>query len=201
MGDSFMDELTPYQLSQIRDALSQAGSDQGAMLAGGLRLGGVEMQSGAGELSITGKVRRSEAISAGITRSTAQSINDITWTAISFDTTVWDTDSIYDFATYPTRLTVRTGGIYIITGFGQWASNGTGQRWMRIYLNGTNEIAKVSTIMTGTAYTHAHSVSIVYSLIQGDYVELSVYQNSGGALNMNSSSPTYLPTFSLARLV
>lgn len=133
---------------------------------------------------VTGVGRLSAAIAAGnrdlgarVRRSTNQTISNATMTAISFDTERWDTDTIWD-AGQPTRLTCKTAGAYLITGHVCWDNNTGGTyRLATIRLNGTTELARQAGVLS--AYGEA-SVSTIYKLAVNDYVELCVYQDSGG---------------------
>jgi hypothetical protein len=201
--DHFMDGLTPYQLSQIRDALGQAGSDQGVMSLGGLRLGGVEMQLGAGDMALSGIVRRSTAIGAGVTRNTPQSIPYGTWTPVSWLLSEWDTDAMFNLAGAPTRLTVNTGGVYSITGCVRWYANDAGERWLEIRVNGAIAICQVLYNVAGIDMEASQCVAMIYDFIQGDYVQLYVWQGSGAALDVDLSAgpPSWRPRLSMARVV
>lgn len=194
------EKQSPYHVSTIRDVLDQAGSDQGAMLLGGLRVGQVAPQLGAGDAEITGSVRRSVALSAGVQRGAALNIADATWTAIAFDVENWDTDGLADVAVSPTKLSIHTGGIYSIAGSFQWAANAVGQRLGMILLNGTIILAMVG-VQAPAALAPAHAISAAWSLNEGDYLELCAYQNSGAPLGLAVGLPAYGPSFCCARLV
>jgi hypothetical protein len=50
-----------------------------------------------------------------------------------------------------------------------------------------------------SGFRSSMEISTLYQLAIGDYVEVFVYQNSGGALSVNSLA-NYSPEFMLARL-
>ena len=124
-----------------------------------------------------------------VVRTTAQSIPDNSWTAISFDTirseekpatsSQWSSGS-------PTRLTCRLPGRYLIVASVRFAGNSTGGRGINIKVNGAWKMA-VLVPPPGTLETII-SISDIISLQTDDYVEVFVYQNSGAALNANATS-------------
>ena len=120
--------------------------------------------------------------------STAQTLTTGTWTAINLQSEVFDNvqsgDSpMHDNVTNNTRITIRTTGIYEVTGQVQFVVNSTAYRMARIVQNG-------STILTenhqGAVPTVSTSVGITAQwcpLTAGDYIELFGYQASGGNLD------------------
>src|SRR4029077_8017961 len=132
-------------------------------------------------------------------RTTAQSIANATPTAMAFDNERFDTDNIHDNVTNNSRLTCRTAGKYLITGFIPYGGNATGIRQCNIVLNGGGGI--YLSLSGQTALTAADncylSTSAIADLIVGDYVELQAYQSSGGAL-ATTATATLSPTFSMA---
>ena len=127
--------------------------------------------------------------------SATQSIPNTTVTALTFDTTIYDTNSFFDVLT-PTRLTCTLAGIYVITGAFRIDSNATGQRQIRITRNGADIIALENQLPVSTILTNI-GITTQYQLAVNDYVEISVFQNSGGALNINNVdvfSPIFMMT-------
>lgn len=118
------------------------------------------------------------------TRSTNQSTNNNTDTAISFTGVTFDTASYWS-AGSPTRLTVPSGGAgyYQITGACNWAYNSTGDRWLHIRYNGTTDIAAM-VVGHSNGFNSDMQATTVYHLAVGDYVEALGLQNSGVSLNL-----------------
>ena len=124
-----------------------------------------------------------------VVRTTAQSIPDNSWTAISFDTirseekpatsSQWSSGS-------PTHLTCRLPGRYLIVASVRFAGNATGSRGINIKVNGAWKMA-VLIPPPGTLETII-SVNDIIGLQTDDYVEVFVYQNSGVALNADATS-------------
>lgn len=137
---------------------------------------------------------------ARVYNSADQSIPNAEFTALAFNSERYDTDTIHDNSTNNTRLTCKTAGVYIIIGQVQFESNATGDRGVRIMLNGTNQLALVwqAAATTGNKYFIAQTL---FTLEVNDYVELFVYQSSGGALNSVKSVSGYgSPEFMMQRI-
>ena len=116
---------------------------------------------------------------------------------LTFNKERWDTDTIHDTSTNTGRLTCKTAGIYHIYASVAFASNATGYRYINIRLNGSTMIATLGHTEVAASNENM-SISTEYSLAVNDYVELVVYQNSGGALNViatPNSSPEFGMTF------
>lgn len=123
---------------------------------------------------------------ARVYNSVAISIATGTSTVLTFDSERYDNDAIHDTVTNSGRLTCKTAGRYSITGHVDWAANGTGHRVCSIRLNGTTNIA--SDGKPASAASTRHAVPALYSLAVNDYVELLVFQDTGGALNVNATA-------------
>lgn len=141
------------------------------------------------------------AIAARVTRTSAQSIPNATWTGISFSQATFDDRpsglSAHWSGGTPTRLTCRVAGVYIISGHISFSANSTGRRVVRIFRNDTTQIALSSVNATSTQLVHI-SLSALLKLSVGDYIELGAYQDSGGVLDI--AYDTYSPVLSFARI-
>lgn len=125
---------------------------------------------------------------ARVTKSGAQSITTSSDTLLTWDTETLDSDSIHSTSVNTGRITIVTPGTYAIGAFVEWATNATGGRQAYIRLNGTTIIARDARPATSTTYFPSCSPATLYPLNAGDYLEVFVYQDSGGSLNVNSSS-------------
>lgn len=124
-------------------------------------------------------------------RTTNQSINSATQTAVVFDAERYDdvpSGYTQNQHTTTSRLTCRVAGKYIITTSLSWAANTTGTRVAQLQINGTTNIASDSrpAAATGGAGTD-QTLTTLYELAVNDFVELIVSQDSGGALNVLTS--------------
>ena len=150
-------------------------------------------------------VKLFEVKSAGTTamarvyHNTTQSISDVTVTALSFNSERDDTDTIHDTSSNTSRLTCKTAGIYLVKGLCGFAANATGLRAGFIRLNGSTDLDALSIPSVGASLNTRVSVSTVYRLAVNDYVEFTVYQNSGGALNTEQAG-NYSPEFMMVRM-
>lgn len=135
------------------------------------------------------------AAGARVYHSAAQSIANTTTTVLAFDSERYDTDVIHDTATNNSRLTCKTAGKYLITAHIDWDGAVAGARSIQILLNGTTIIAADFDASIGAGGMQ-QSISTVYALAVNDYVEVQVFQSSGGALEVNRVD-AYSPEFSM----
>lgn len=126
----------------------------------------------------------------------AISIPDNTVTLLTFNQERYDTANIHSTASNTGRLTAPITGIYDIFGHIAYAANSTGTREILIRLNGATYIAVHDETGPSATLTHQQSISTHWLLNAGDYVELIAYQNSGGSLNVTSTS-AYTPEFGM----
>jgi len=125
-----------------------------------------------------------------VRKSATQSIANATDTVITFDTETFDTDAYHDNSTNSGRLTVPTGkaGYYSIYFCIQWDVNALGDREISLYINGTaTRICFQNQPGDATLYT-ALTGTTTYYLAETDYVQLTAYQDRGGALNITNSA-------------
>lgn len=135
---------------------------------------------------------------ARVFHSLDQSIPNATHTMLSFNTEIFDTDSIHDNVTNNSRLTCKTAGKYIIGCAVRWTERNTGFRWLGVRLNGTSWIV-IKQRSAEADQRHYEILVTLYSLAVSDYVELDVYQNSGGALDCDTAVPQ-TPMFWIQRI-
>lgn len=122
---------------------------------------------------------------ARVYSSAAFSVPNTTLTAVSFNTARFNNSTTWAGGS-PTRLTAAATGVYMVTGHVHWASSAAGTyRHLSVRLNGSNRVAGQDRAGTTMTFRHSH-VATIYRLSAGDYVELCVQQDSGGALNLES---------------
>jgi len=122
-------------------------------------------------------------------RTAVQSLATATFTALAFTAAdEWDSDSFHSTTVNNTRITVPTGlgGTYHMIGNLTYASGTASQRFFSIKLNGSADLA-ASNINPAGPNGHVDTVSVMYKLAAGDYIELSCFQSSGVALNITGS--------------
>lgn len=130
-----------------------------------------------------------------VQHNTTQSISTATWTAAIFDTENSDAYAMHGASS--SRISAPAAGLYLVTGYFAFASNGTGTRKAQIRKNaGGVSTAGTSLGHTGgapqTALQYFGSISAIVSLAASDYVEMFVYQDSGGSLATVASTATNL---------
>jgi len=141
-------------------------------------------------------------------RTTNQSITSSTITAVSFDSETGGFDQVggvastmHDNSTNPSRLTALYAGIYLAYATVVWAGNATGSRfqWFAINTAGAGTGTRHGqTIAPGNAASTALNNTALMSLAVNDYIELMVFQSSGGALNVLTGDGC--PQFAMVRL-
>lgn len=130
-----------------------------------------------------------------------QSIPDSADTALLFPSERFDTEAIHDTVSNTSRLTCKTAGKYLIIGDVGFAANAAGLRDTKIRLTGATLIAvHRHQVDAGVgAQVHVASVSTLYDIAVDDYVELVVFQSSGGALNTSVAANAY-PEFMMVKV-
>jgi len=153
-----------------------------------------------GDIIHNGSIRSSTALGCTAYHNAAQSIQTAVLTYLSFNSEYWDTDAIHDTSTYNNRLTCKTAGVYLIIGQVRWAANATGQRQVNITLSsGRSVIAAQHEHGNSASIATNMSVSCIYPLAVNDYVELAVYQDSGGNLDITATA-YWSPNFQMVRI-
>jgi len=134
---------------------------------------------------------------ARVYKSAGQSIPNTTSTIVSFNSEDYDTDTIHDNVTNNSRLTCKTAGKYIVFAGGRWASHNTGLREFHLLKNGAYAAyIIVATVPGSSMYME---ITVILNLAVNDYMELRVYQNSGGALGFGGAT-IYQSQFSMQRI-
>ena len=125
---------------------------------------------------------------AKASQSAPQSIPNDTATIVTWDTESEDTDGFHS-------ITTETGKFIIPTGWGGryrfetnivWAANASGARRVRILRNGA-QADQVDNLPRSGA-THGMKASANVAMVPGDYLQVEVTQNSGGALTVAAES-------------
>jgi hypothetical protein len=168
--------------SKIRMCVSAAGSGSyiviGNVTASDLVAHQANHVGGGSDLLSPPRVQLTRAGSGGMSNG---SITAVDFTGAE----VYDTDTMHDTTTHSTRITFTHGGTYDTRAACAWAANGTGARYMSIQLNGTGQVlAGDSCDGFGSGDNPILSCSVDYAATAGDYIELYVFQNSGGTLDL-----------------
>jgi len=115
------------------------------------------------------------------TTSTTQTFTSGTEAALVLNQEDYDTDTMHDLSTNNSRLTCKTAGVYAIWGSCRMASHAGGRRVLSVLLNGTSDEFQQEWD-TNQHDSVRMQVSGSLKLAVDDYVQLRVYQSSGGDL-------------------
>jgi hypothetical protein len=127
-----------------------------------------------------------------------QSISNATYTKIAFNTESFDTNSNYD-STTNYRFTPTVAGYYQINAQSLVGSGvATSIYLLAIRKNGANAVVASASLNSTNTLFGAVS-GLLYLNGSTDYVEVFIYQSSGGALNCGSSSDVVSFSGSLVR--
>lgn len=130
---------------------------------------------------------------ARVYNTAAQSIADSVTTTITFDSERSDVGAFHSTSSNTSRLTIPVAGTYACGVALRFASNATGYRLAGIVLNGATTIVRdVRTTVNGLQTSVA--AATLYDFAAADYIEVQVFQNSGGALNVDVAN-NYSPEF------
>ena len=134
-------------------------------------------------------------------RSTSQSIANNSYTTVDLTSELSDTNGAHDTSTNPSRYTCPIAGDWLLLGAGSIVANATGGRGIRLLKNGSaiEGSAKFET-NASASFGWVGQTSLIVTLAVGDYVQMQLYQNSGGALNTDSGSVENYPRMSVALL-
>lgn len=128
-----------------------------------------------------------------------QSIPNQTWTPIEFDYDVWDTADMHDISSNKTRLVCKEAGNHFAFACIQFESDVNGVRGLMIAKNyPTGGIYAREFSPADQEGVTAMSLMTIVNLEIDDYIELYVWQTSGGALNVNCSIPE-TPSFGMEK--
>jgi hypothetical protein len=122
-----------------------------------------------------------------------------TVTALTFNSERYDNGGLHSTSANTGRLTAPITGLYVIGGNVRFAANATGIRNALIRLNGTTFIATDTRQATGGGNATDLPLETQYQLTAGDFLELVVFQDSGGALNVTAGA-NFSPEFWMTRL-
>lgn len=121
------------------------------------------------------------------------SIANNTVTALTFDTERFDPYSM--FALTGSQIVIVRTGRYNLGGVIEFDDAAGGYRELCVRLNGTTNLVATNKLPNGAGVANDKmNVACDYEFVAGDFIELTVFQNSGGALNViatGNSSPEF----------
>ena len=107
-----------------------------------------------------------------------------TVTAVTFPEEHYDTDGFHSTTTNNSRITIPAGlgGKYLVTSSNlTFNQNATGERSARLLKNGSVVFYGPGWLGNSSVFLSS-SFTATVELAAGDYIEIAVYQNSGGNL-------------------
>jgi len=124
-----------------------------------------------------------------------QTINSGAATVVALNSELFDTDSYHDNTTNNSRLVAPATGVYQVSYNVVWAGGGANDRIAFLRLNaaggGTdaaNVLGATNVAPGGSGYNPTNSLTTLIALNAGDYVELFVYQSSGGTKDIGAAT-------------
>ena len=103
----------------------------------------------------------------------------------TWDEELYDTDGMHDTVTNNSRITFKTAGKYSISAQSEWGINSGGFRFMDIIKNGVDSIARVRDLAENAS---EHNIAFVGEFAVNDYIELIVFQDTGGNLDFEAGA-------------
>lgn len=135
---------------------------------------------------------------ARVFNSVAIATANVTGKTLTFDSERWDNGSMHSVAVNTSRLTAPITGLYSIGASVQFQVAAGGYRQVWFVVNGATIVGLI-TATPNAAAALVMNPTIEWQLAAGDYVEVLVFQNSGGALNIELGA-SYSPDFWMSRL-
>lgn len=131
---------------------------------------------------------RDSAPAVTVYRNSNLSLTNNTETVVTWSAAADDNDVMWAGGA-PTRLTCKTAGLFLGTSGVWFAANATGQRYGYLRKNGSGGVGNAgikSAIRGANAAAASTTLELPFfvQLAVNDYIELIVYQDSGGALNV-----------------
>lgn len=126
--------------------------------------------------------------SVRVERDATQSLDNSTWTEISFDVEAWDTDTMWS-STAATKVFAKTAGKYLVTGIGSFAASTAGSnRAFGFRKNTTSGGPSEGSMLinppeTGAGANYRICVTNLITLTTGQYLQFVGFQDSGSGLN------------------
>lgn len=120
-----------------------------------------------------------------------QTVGDNTTPVLTFDVVVKNTDGMYNAQTSTNRITIVRPGVYDLRAVATFAANAAGSRFINFLKNGTDVIARAE-VGANQASGRGTTISTFASLplAANDFIQVQVWQNSGGNLLTSAAGPT-----------
>ncbi|MGE4234617.1 MAG: hypothetical protein AB7F43_14960, partial [Bacteriovoracia bacterium] len=113
-------------------------------------------------------------------------LSNATWTAVTWGGERFDTDTMWSSGSH---IDINTTGKYLITTSVHYLDNGTGVRGGEIRVNGGTTY-ELYFLGASPSYQPSYPGSVLLDLTAGDYIELLVFEDSGGGLDLIGGATT-----------
>ena len=127
-------------------------------------------------------------IGASAYASASQNITNATWTTITLDSELWDTDAFHSTSVNNSRFTIPAGlaGTYTIGTSMVWGTlSAVGTRIIRVIKNGNTYFYGLHENPSASNYI-GNAMSVVIQGAVADYFEIQMYQSSGATAGTGS---------------
>lgn len=120
------------------------------------------------------------------TGASTQSLNDATWTKISWTEDIYDAHGLHNPGDNSDTVYIKTAGWYRIESRVSFSVNTSGIRGARIKINGSviDYSTAIVQALTSGSFSQPYT-TLVRLLASGDTIDVEGYQNSGGALTVD----------------
>ena len=187
LGGTFATPLDYGETADITDEAYDDVADAGVLdeVARADHLHGMPSAGGGGGGAFVGWLAQRTADQTGVATAT--------FTAVSFTgTDISDTSAFHDPGSNPSRATIPSGkaGVYRLSTYVIWdGGNAAGRRQLLFYKNGAAVTGGYGPTMQGTTafFEQMRLTSDPLTLAVGDYVEVMVFQDSGGNRTLSGS--------------
>jgi hypothetical protein len=125
---------------------------------------------------------------AVVRRAAGQSIANLTFDWIEFDTEEVDTDSMVDLGSDDEIITINTAGLYICTARVDWNTGSSDTHREATIIDGSNSVIAEDTSQRPILGDKTHSISALWNFSASDTVKLRVYHGSGSALDVDEAT-------------
>jgi hypothetical protein len=142
----------------------------------------VQMQGGT---PVTGTVLDFAVLRQVVT----QNLTNATWTTLTFTQEDLDAANGHSNVSNTSRYVMGNAGYADVRGIASFTPNATGQRSVRVLVNGAVvNASQVDTLAVGASTATSVAVALTVPVSAGDYVELQAYQTSTATLATYSAA-------------
>ena len=194
-------EKTPVDKIHISGGKLRIDNDAGVGGAGCIQFSGTEMQFSNDCSTFSSFSSMGNTNIVTIKKTAAQSIDDMTWTDITFAGEDIDTDNLHSTTVNNARITFTEDGIYQVSAQVGWESKTDKQYNIRIYKNGTTELYQGHTISAKDNFTFTSDLPArFFSFVATDYITLQGYQDAASTRDVLDGTETHLSVMKVGNI-